>query len=35
MSGEGNDTSEEALKEVVKAGNIALLMAMHVTSKEL
>lgn len=33
--GEGNDTSEEALKEVVKAGNIALLMAMHVTSKEI
>ena len=33
--GEDTDTSEEALKEVVKAGNIALLMAMHVTSKEI
>ncbi len=33
--GENNETSEAALRALVKEGNIALLMAMHVTTKEI
>lgn len=33
--GADNDTAEEALREAVKAGNYALLMAMHITTKEI
>lgn len=33
--GAGNKTDVAALKSVVKAGNVALLMAMHVTTKEI
>ncbi len=33
--GQANLTTKQALKKVVKKGNIALLMAMHVTTKEI
>jgi hypothetical protein len=33
--GAGNKTDPASLKAVVKAGNVALLMAMHVTTKEI
>ena len=33
--GVNNDTSTQALAEVVKEGNLALLVAMHVTTKEI